>query len=137
MAFELDPRIATSSLPVGKIDYFDLRLVDDERFFWALLIPVIENVVEFHDLSPSIASRMMALASTLGAHMKNATGATKINTAAIGNVVPQFHLHVVARHDNDAAWPAPVWGYGKALPASDQTNARREAVLKEWLHNQR
>jgi diadenosine tetraphosphate (Ap4A) HIT family hydrolase len=110
-----------------------VRLVDDERFFWVLLIPECEGIVELHDLDPKTNADLIQLAAALGAALQRATGAKKINTATIGNVVSQFHLHVIARHTHDESWPAPVWGRGTAVPLLPETKAKRLEILGEFL----
>ena len=133
MAFALDLRIEADSLLVGRHAEFQVRLVDDERFFWALLIPECEGIVELHDLDPKTNADLMQLAAALGADLKRATGAKKINTATIGNVVSQFHLHVIARHAHDESWPAPVWGQGTTVTLLPETKAKRLEILGEFL----
>ena len=133
MAFALNPRIEADSLLVGRHAAFQLRLVADERFFWVLLIPEQEGATELHDLNPEMNAELMQLAAALGAALQRATAAKKINIATIGNVVSQFHLHVIARHADDEAWPAPIWGHGAPAKLSPTTRARRLAVLEEFL----
>ena len=133
MAFALDPRIEADSLLAGRHAEFQVRLVDDERFFWVVLIPECEGIVELHDLDPKTNADLMQLAAALGAALQHATGAKKINTATIGNVVSQFHLHVIARHTYDESWPAPVWGRGTAVPLLRETKAKRLEILGEFL----
>ncbi len=133
MAFALDLRIEADSLMVGRHAEFQVRLVDDERFFWALLIPECEGIVELHDLDPKTNADLMQLAAALGAALKRATGAKKINTATLGNVVSQFHLHVIARHAHDESWPAPVWGQGTTVTLLPETKAKRLEILGEFL----
>jgi diadenosine tetraphosphate (Ap4A) HIT family hydrolase len=133
MAFALDPCIEADSLLAGRHAEFQVRLVDDERFFWVLLIPKCEGIVELHDLDPKTNADLIQLAAALGAALQRATGAKKINTATIGNVVSQFHLHVIARHTHDESWPAPVWGRGTAVPLLPETKAKRLEILGEFL----
>ena len=133
MAFALDPCIEADSLLAGRRAEFQVRLVDDERFFWVLLIPECEGIVELHDLDPKTNADLIQLAAALGAALQRATGAKKINTATIGNVVSQFHLHVIARHTHDESWPAPVWGRGTAVPLLPETKAKRLEILGEFL----
>ena len=133
MAFVLDHRIEADSLLAGRHAKFQIRLVDDERFFWVLLLPECEGIVELHDLDPKTNADLMQLAAELGAALQHATGAKKINTAKIGNVVSQFHLHVIARHPHDESWPAPVWGRGTAGPLLAETKAKRLEILGEFL----
>ena len=75
----------------------------------------------------------MQLAAALAAALQCATGAEKINIATIGNVVSQFHLHVIARHTHDESWPASVWGRGTAGPLLPETKAKRLEILGEFL----
>ena len=133
MAFALDPCIEADSLLAGRSAEFQVRLVDDERFFWVLLIPECEGIVELHDLDPKTNADLIQLAAALGAALQRATGAKKINTATIGNVISQFHLHVIARHTHDESWPAPVWGRGTAVPLLPETKAKRLEILGEFL----
>ena len=133
MAFVLDHRIEADSLLARRHAEFQVRLVDDERFFWVVLIPECEGIVELHDLDPKTNADLMQLAAALGAALQHATGAKKINTATIGNVVSQFHLHVIARHTYDESWPAPVWGRGTAGPLLPETKAKRLEILGEFL----
>ncbi|MDC3177428.1 HIT domain-containing protein [bacterium] len=133
MAFVLDHRIEAASLMAGRHAEFQVRLVNDERFFWVLLVPECEGIVELHDLDPKTNADLMQLAAALGAALQHATGAKKINTAAIGNAVSQFHLHVIARHTHDESWPAPVWGRGTAGPLLPETKAKRLEILGEFL----
>lgn len=133
MAFALDPCIEADSLLAGRHAEFQVRLVDDERFFWVLLIPECEGIVELHDLDPKTNADLIQLAAALGAALQRATGAKKINTATIGNVLSQFHLHVIARHTHDESWPAPVWGRGTAVPLLPETKAKRLEILGEFL----
>ena len=133
MAFALGPRIESDSLLAGRHAECQVRLVDDERFFWVLLIPECEGIAELHDPDPKTNADLMQLAVALGAALQHATGAKKINTATIGNVVSQFHLHVIARHTHDESWPAPVWGRGTAVPLLPETKAKRLEILGEFL----
>jgi diadenosine tetraphosphate (Ap4A) HIT family hydrolase len=116
MGFTLDRRLEDSSHLVTRIDDIQVRVAEDSGYIWLLLIPEIVGAEELHDLSDDLRDRLFALATNLGGWMKTAFTADKINIAAIGNLVPQLHLHVVARHRGDAAWPGPIWGHGDPVP---------------------
>ncbi|MEL0024893.1 MAG: HIT family protein [Alphaproteobacteria bacterium] len=133
MTFAIDPRINADSQLVATRDNFQIRLMDDERFFWVLIIPETEGATEIHDLDLPTFDALMMMARGLGEAIKAGDQADKINTAAIGNVVSQLHLHVIARHRTDPAWPAPVWGHGTPVPASPETTARRVAIINSWV----
>jgi len=123
VGFTLDERLALSSHLVTVENGIQVRLADDARYAWLLLVPEIENASELHDLADKDRSALLALASELGAWMKATFNADKINTAMIGNLVPQLHLHIVARHRNDEAWPGPIWGHGTPQPRRDALRA--------------
>ena len=127
--FEIDHRIAAMSVHVDDIADIDVRLVNDSRYHWLLLVPALPDIVEVDDLPPSTASALFKLAGDLGAWLKSYAKADKINIAMIGNVVPQIHVHVVARHIDDEHWPDPIWGRGAPVPLPDDILATRKAAL--------
>lgn len=137
MPFVLDPNLEADSLFAHQVMIdgvgFNVRLLDEEQFFWVLIIPEIPDITEFHDLKASVMVAMMRLGADLGGHLHAETGAAKINIANIGNMVAQFHLHVIARHRDDAVWPAPVWGNFTPIAMSDQTRQERMAILQAFL----
>ena len=119
MAFALDPRLAADTFELGDMALSRLLLMNDSRFAWLILVPRREGLVEITDLSlyeRRVFFEEVALAAD---RLKQLTGAKKINIGALGNIVSQLHLHVVARNDGDAAWPGPVWGFGKPEPYAD------------------
>lgn len=131
--FELHPTLAKDSLPIHEDDDLAIRLINDARFPWVLLIPKRAELSELHDLDQDLYAKLMNLARDLGAAMKQAFDADKINTAAIGNMVPQLHLHVVARTTDDAAWPGPVWGAGDMQPMSEDAARERIQTIRRLL----
>ena len=136
MAFELDSRISGSTHLVTTVDGIQVRLVDDARYMWLMLVPEVAGASELHDLGTADQQRLMTLAARLGAWLKGDTGANKVNTAAIGNIVPQLHLHIVARHNSDAAWPAPIWGHGEPKTMDDSMRNMRIEKLTAFLASQ-
>ena len=131
--FTLDARLASDSIWVADQDGFAIRLFNDSRYVWVIIVPMQNGIVELHDLSPDDYDHLMALARTLGAHLHAHFGADKINTAAIGNIVSQLHLHIVVRHADDPAWPAPVWGHSPAIAFTDQERDERIALIRQIL----
>lgn len=124
--FELDPRIAATSRPVGDTDFCLVRLVNDSRYPWLVLIPRRPGIVEVFDLGPDERHALVDLASDIAARMAAAFGAEKVNIGSLGNRVRQFHLHIVVRRSTDAAWPDAVWNGTPAVPYG---SAEAEAVL--------
>jgi diadenosine tetraphosphate (Ap4A) HIT family hydrolase len=125
-AFALDPRLERDSDSLLTFDLCDLRLHKDGRWPWLLLVPRRPGLEEVFDLSPAEQALLSQEVHHAAAALKRAEGATKINIAAIGNIVRQLHVHVIARQEGDANWPGPVWGFGTAEPWSE---AARSAFL--------
>lgn len=118
-AFQLSERLAGDSHPVCALELCDVRLMNDSRYVWLFLIPRRADLSEWHELSSQDAAQLSAEISQTSSALKALTGATKINVAAIGNMVRQMHVHVVARHEDDETWPGTVWNAGQAKPYAD------------------
>ncbi len=131
--FTLHPTLEYDSLPVVEDDDLVLRLIDDARYPWVIIVPKVPDIRELHELSEPMFDKTMALARHAGGVMTTAFVADKINTAAIGNMVPQLHIHVVARRRNDAAWPAPIWGVGEMQPLDQNEIIRRVSLIQDGL----
>ena len=131
--FELDQRLAATSIAVTRRAGIEVRLVNDSRYQWLMLVPCLPDIFEMDDLPPDVAADLFRLAGDLGSWLKSFAAADKINIAMIGNVVPQMHVHVVARHRHDVDWPDPIWGRGAPQPMTNETCAARLAALATWL----
>lgn len=114
--FELDTRLSGDSRPVANLGLCRLRLMDDARWPWLLLVPQRAGLVEVFDLSPLDQTLLTFETDLVAKALKRLTGCTKINVGSLGNQVRQLHVHVVARSEGDAAWPGPVWGHGEREP---------------------
>jgi diadenosine tetraphosphate (Ap4A) HIT family hydrolase len=130
-AFATDPAFDAGSLAVTDWPLCQVRLQDDARFPWLILIPRVSGVVEIEDLSPEDRTRFLDEGLRAGAlvrQMGEALGRTvdKLNLAALGNVTAQLHLHVIGRRRNDPVWPDPVWGRGTPQP---WTAPERETLM--------
>ena len=113
--WSLHPQLAADTAPVCDLALSRLLAMNDANFPWLILVPRRAGASEILDLRGEQAQLMDEIASVSRA-LKDETRCDKLNVAAIGNVVPQLHIHVVARCKDDAAWPKPVWG---ALPRRD------------------
>ena len=133
MSFTLDSRLENSSLMIASIDAFQIRLVNDKRYIWLLIIPTMANITELDDLEPEAQTALFQLASQLSSSIKSHFNADKMNIATIGNIVSQFHLHIVARKQTDAAWPEPVWGKGTAEPYGDEDAGAMMAEMQKLI----
>ncbi len=134
MPFNLHPTLAKDSLLAVKVGSLQIRLMDDSRYFWLIIVPETD-ATELHQLDSDLSNELWGLVRHLGQKLKDHTRADKINNAAIGNLVPQLHFHVVARHRNDPDWPKPIWGAGKPLPLSEANQALRLATVQSWVGN--
>ncbi|APX94485.1 histidine triad protein [Halomonas sp. 1513] len=126
----LDPRLEADTYPVTELPLSRVLLMNDARFAWLVLVPRRNGACEVSDLSEADQAQLWREATRLGSELKSALGGDKLNIAALGNVVSQLHVHVIVRHRDDAAWPAPVWGHGEAQPYDlDGQAERRDLVL--------
>ena len=117
--FKLDSRLEADTKPVHQTPLCDLRLMNDSRWPWLILVPRIAGTVEWHDLAEADQAALWHETLKAGRILKEQTGCEKINTAAIGNIVRQLHVHVIARYEGDANWPGPVWGFPGKVPYDD------------------
>lgn len=107
----LHPTLEADTHPIAELELCELRLMDQSLFPWVILVPKNENITEIIDLSDADQQLLIQEISQVSRALKQLTHAEKLNVAALGNVVPQLHIHIIARFANDAAWPAPVWGH--------------------------
>ena len=134
--FVLDHRLAADTLAVAETPVGPLLLMNDSRWPWLILVPAVEGAEELSDLFHVKQSEAVALAASLGDALKRETGTDKINIAAIGNIVRQLHIHIVARKAGDPNWPKPVWGFEKAVPYGKDEAAPLIAAIREALRAQ-
>jgi diadenosine tetraphosphate (Ap4A) HIT family hydrolase len=114
--FMLDGRLEADSEPVIWLGLCELRLMDDRRWPWLLLVPQRAGIEEIHDLTPLDQAMLTFETNLVAQALKTLTGCAKINSGALGNRVRQLHVHVVARNEGDPGWPGPVWGHGVREP---------------------
>jgi diadenosine tetraphosphate (Ap4A) HIT family hydrolase len=108
--FELDPRLLADTHYVLDAALSRLLLMDDARWPWLILVPRIAGLREVIDLDSAQRMQLMGELDACGAWLRSQPRVHKLNIAALGNVVPQLHIHVLGRWPGDPAWPAPVWG---------------------------
>ncbi|EJC81999.1 HIT family hydrolase, diadenosine tetraphosphate hydrolase [Rhizobium leguminosarum bv. trifolii WSM2297] len=131
--FALDPRLENDSTSIMVTGLCDLRLSKDARWPWLILVPRRADITEIFELTP-LDQVLLAFETELVANaLKKITDATKINIGALGNIVRQLHVHVIARFEGDANWPGPVWGFGRAEPYEDGKRDEFIAKLREAL----
>jgi diadenosine tetraphosphate (Ap4A) HIT family hydrolase len=115
-AWSLDPQLARDGAMIGDLPLARALAMNDANYPWLILVPRVAGAVEIIDLDDAQQAQLMDEIAMLSRVLKDTTHCDKLNVAAIGNVVAQLHVHIIARRRNDAAWPRPVWG---AVPARE------------------
>ena len=131
--YELHPQLAADTHPVASLALCELRLMDDANYPWLVLVPRVPEARELIDLDDDqrrLLTDEIDLASRL---LRDAFRPFKLNVAALGNLVPQLHVHVIARSEEDPAWPAPVWGRVAARPYTPEGLIERIRTLRDHL----
>lgn len=132
-SFVLDPRLAGDSVPVAELPLCSVRLMNDSRFGWLLLVPRRADLAELCDLSEAEQAVLWTEVRQTADALRAVVPCDKLNLGALGNIVRQLHVHLVARVTGDAAWPGPVWGSGAAVAYEDTALASRVAALQRAL----
>jgi len=117
--FKLDPRFAADSLEIADLSLCRVLLMNDSRYPWLILVPKRPEVSEIHHLSKSDQTLLLAEITMVSEVLETEFAPKKINVGALGNIVSQLHVHIVARNEGDPAWPGPVWGHSAAVPYSE------------------
>ena len=137
--FKLDLKLEKDSFLIDFFDEIQIRTINDSRYIWFILVPALPQLKEWHDLHPALEAKLLHITRNLSQFLSQTLRAEKINIAALGNIVSQFHLHIIARHKGDTSWPNPVWGDGIATALeSDELHARQKLIsdFHEYLCNQ-
>ena len=132
-SWHLHPQLADDTHPVAQFKLCELRLMDDANHPWLILVPRVEDAVELIDLDEAQQVELTREVATTSRALQKAFSPHKLNVAALGNLVPQLHVHVIARYEHDPAWPSPVWGRVAARPYSPELLVERIALLRESL----
>lgn len=133
MSFELHLRLAADTTVVDDLELSRVLLSNDARYPWLILVPRQPEISEVYQLSAPDQARLWQEATQVGEALMAAFDAHKLNVAALGNQVKQLHIHVIARFDNDEAWPDPVWGVGESKPYQAEALAERLTALRKML----
>jgi diadenosine tetraphosphate (Ap4A) HIT family hydrolase len=124
--WSLHPQLAEDTIDIGDLPLARTLLMNDANYPWLVLVPRRAGAVEIIDLDDEQQVQLMSEIALLARVLKDVIGCHKLNVAAIGNIVPQLHVHVVARRRDDAAWPRPVWG---AVAARAYQPAERDRLI--------
>ena len=130
--FALDPRLAADTRAVISLPLCDVRLMHDARYAWLLLVPRRADVAEVIELGVDDQARLWREVASAAGALRATAPCDKLNIGALGNIVRQLHVHVVARRVGDAAWPGPVWGHGEAVAYTDERADALVEALREY-----
>jgi len=133
--WSLHPQLVRDTINIGELPLCRALVINDTNYPWLLLVPRRKGMVELIDLGEVERAQLMTEIARVAGALKDVTGCDKLNIAALGNVVPQLHVHIIARRHDDAAWPRPVWG---VVPAQAYDPAALEGFVsairrKIWL----
>jgi diadenosine tetraphosphate (Ap4A) HIT family hydrolase len=131
--FILHPQLKNDTFFIGSLPLCDLRLMNDSRYPWLILIPRVPEVTDMTDLSAEERAKLTEEINYAAAILKAYYDPDRLNIAMLGNVVPQLHCHLVARFETDFAWPKPVWGPGEAVPYTKEEREKVIALLHKLL----
>lgn len=131
--FVLHPKLEAGTLSLGESRLCNVRLMNDSHWPWVLLVPRTPDIREIYQLPKEQQRRLAEESSLLGEGMMKVFAGDKLNVAALGNMVPQLHLHHIVRFEGDPTWPGPVWGKLAPTPYEKQAIAEIEARLQPIL----
>jgi len=134
-SWSLHPQLARDAVAIGDLALSRVLVANDANWPWLLLVPRREGAREIIDLDDAEQAQLMTEIARAGRALKEVTACDKLNVAALGNVVPQLHVHVIARRAGDAGWPKPIWGAAPPVPHKPQDLDRFIAAIgrKLWV----
>ncbi|CUS49412.1 MAG: HIT family hydrolase [Idiomarinaceae bacterium HL-53] len=133
MHFELHEQLAKDTEIAGDFPLSRVCVMNDENFPWVILVPRVPNVREIYELQAMEQQQLLQESSRLGMWLMREFNGDKLNIGALGNMVPQLHVHHIVRFESDPAWPAPVWGKCAANPYSSDAIEQFAGKLRAQL----
>lgn len=133
--FQLHPRLAADTDVIGDLPLCRVLLAKEDIGPWIILVPRKTDLREIHHLPLEEQQQLMRESCRVAEHLEKTTQAQKINIGALGNLVPQLHLHHVARFESDCAWPGPIWGNTKGVQRESSAQGALVEAWKTWLEN--
>jgi diadenosine tetraphosphate (Ap4A) HIT family hydrolase len=133
--FTLHPQLKKDSIQLGNFPLSLLLLMNDSNYPWFILVPQREGIREIHELHDADRRQLWEESALLSRTLAQAFTPDKLNIAALGNQVPQLHLHHIVRYTRDPAWPAPVWGKVPMRPYYSAESAKLVRLLTPLLGN--
>lgn len=118
--FKLHDRLDQDTIELGDFDLCKVLLSNDTNYPWVILVPKKADIREIHELTEEEQQTLTKEISKVSSFVKEEFAADKVNIGALGNLVPQLHIHIVARYEDDVAWPGPIWGKVDPTPYTDE-----------------
>ena len=118
--FALHPKLSEDTIELGDFPLCRLLLMNDVTYPWFILVPRRNDIREIHELNEADQQQLLKESSQLARQLGAVFQADKLNVAALGNLVPQLHLHHIVRYQDDPSWPAPVWGKAAPVPYTEE-----------------
>jgi len=131
--FNIHPQLLADCEQLGNLELCSVLLMRDARFPWIILVPRVDGLRDLHDLPATYRERAFIEVEIASNALHNYANTDKINVAALGNMVPQLHIHVIGRREDDAGWPAPVWSAGPAITLEGADLKKRVTALKSLV----
>lgn len=128
--FELHPQLANDCIALGDLPLSRVLLMNDANYPWVILVPRRDNIREIYQLSAEDQQELTRESAMVASTMARLFTADKMNVAALGNMVPQLHIHHIVRRNNDPAWPRPVWG---AIPSRPYSDAQQKEITEALI----
>jgi len=137
--FTLHPTLEKDTIKFGELPLCHVLLMNDANYPWFILVPKRPNIQEIFEMKEADQAQLLKESSYISQQLAEHFNADKLNIAALGNIVPQLHLHHIVRYTNDPAWPAPVWGKLAARPYTEeklhQLSQKLKEKIKPYQHN--
>jgi len=121
--FTLHPQLSADTLLLGDWPLCRVLRMNDRAFPWLILVPRVADIREIIDLADADQQRLMGEIARASRALKALLNPDKLNVAALGNAVPQLHVHIIARYRTDPAWPRPIWGVQAPVALGSETDA--------------
>jgi len=131
--FCLDSRLKNDTINIGKLQLSRVLLMNDSRYPWIILVPELDNVYEWTDLSKEDQGTLHGESLLIQNALKGLYDGQSLNIGKLGNIISQFHLHHIVRCENDPAWPGPVWGHSSAVNYLSQELELRISEIRQAL----
>ena len=135
--FILHPQLEKDSEFVIELTLCEVRLINDANYPWLILVPQVANISEVIDLSDAQQQQLWQESAMVNRVLKYLFTPDKLNFAALGNMVPQLHLHHIVRYQNDISWPKPIWGQVPSEAYSDEQLGKQIDLIKSEIEARR